>query len=216
MTTTETRKTRNKRPSILVEFGKAFVKENPVFTQVLGLCPTLAVTTSVVNGMGMGLATMFVLTLSAAVASSIKRLIPQQVRIPVYTVIIATFVTLVDLFLRAYIPPLSNALGPYVPLIVVNCVIMGRIEVFASKNRIGPSLADATGMGTAFTVTLMLLGGIRELLGNGAIVGMDILGAWYPPMVVMILPPGAFITLGILMAGFNAVARRDEPIQVGG
>ncbi len=202
--------------SILTEFTKAFVKENPVFVQVLGMCPTLAVTTSVVNGMGMGLATMFVIVLSAVVASAVKRIVPDQVRIPVYTVIIATFVTLVDLFMRAYIPPLSKALGPYVPLIVVNCIIMGRIEVFASKKAVLPSLVDATGMGAAFTVSLMILGAVRELLGNGSLLGIDVFGAGYPPMIVMILPPGAFLTLGILMAGFNAARQRRRPVLVEG
>ncbi len=198
------------------EFAKAFIKDNPVFVQVLGMCPTLAVTSSVVNGIGMGLATLFVVVLSALVASSIKRIVPDQVRIPVYTVIIATFVTLADLFMRAYIPPLSKALGPYVPLIVVNCIIMGRIEVFASKNTIGLSVADAFGMGAAFTLSLMILGAVRELLGSGSIFGIYVFGQEFRPMLVMVLPPGAFLTLGILMASFNAVNARHKPVFIKG
>jgi len=205
-----------KQRSILFEFAKGFAKENPTFVQVLGMCPTLAVTTTVVNGMGMGLATLFVLALSGLVASAVKRIVPGEVRIPVYTVIIATFVTLADLFMRAYVPPLSKALGPYVPLIVVNCIIMGRIEAFASKNPVVPSLVDAVGMGLGFTVSLMVLGALRELLGHGTLFGVDILGPGFRPMLVMVLPPGAFLSLGILMAAFNAVKDRNKLVLVGG
>jgi electron transport complex protein RnfE len=205
-----------KQRSIIIEFTKGFVKENPTFVQVLGMCPTLAVTTTVGNGIGMGLATLFVLTLSALVASAVKRIVPAEVRIPVYTVIIATFVTLADLFMQAYDPPLSKALGPYVPLIVVNCIIMGRVEAFATKNPVVPTLADAVGMGAGFTVSLMVLGAVRELLGHGTLLGANILGSGFRPMLVMVLPPGAFLTLGILMAVFNAVRNRRELVVVGG
>ncbi len=205
---------RTQSRSILFEFAKGFVKENPTFVQVLGTCPTLAVTTSVTNALGMGLATAFVTILSSLFASLIRRIVPDQVRIAVYTVVIATFVTIADLFLRAYAPPLSAALGPYVPLIVVNCIIMGRIEAFASKNPVAPSVADAVGMGAAFTVSLMIMGGVREILGNGTILGYPLLGSGYHPMLVMVLPPGAFITFGILMAVFNSVKDRPKPVLV--
>jgi electron transport complex protein RnfE len=200
--------------SILYQLGKGIVRENPIFIQVLGMCPTLAVTTSVVNGMGMGLATTFVLVFSAIIASLIKGIVPGEVRIPVYAVVIATFVTIADLVLKGFFPPLSAALGPYVPLIVVNCVIMGRIEAFATRNTVGPSFADALGMGAGFTVGLMVLGAVRELLGSGSLLGASVFGPSFSPLLVMILPPGAFITLGFLMAGFNALKERDLPILV--
>jgi Na+-translocating ferredoxin:NAD+ oxidoreductase subunit E len=200
--------------SIVYEFGKGLAKENPVFVQVLGMCPTLAVTTSVANGLGMGLATSFVLTFSALIAAIINRIVPGEVRIPVYAVVIATFVTIADLVLRAYFPPLSEALGPYVPLIVVNCVIMGRIEAFASRNPVLPSLSDALGMGAGFTAGLIVLGAVRELLGNGSLLGVDLLGPGFNPLLVMILPPGAFLTLGILMAIFNALKARSSLVLI--
>ncbi len=190
-------------PSIMSHFGKGLVDNNPVFVQVLGMCPTLAVTTSVVNGVGMGLATTFVVVSAATIASIINRIVPGQVRIPVYAVIIATFVTIADLVLKAFFPPLSEALGPYVPLIVVNCMIMGRIEAFASRNTVAPSIADALGMGAGFTAALMVLGGVREILGSGELFGASLFGPGYTPMLIMILPAGAFIALGLLMAIFN-------------
>lgn len=202
------------RRSILAEFTKGLGKENPVFVQVLGMCPTLAVTTSVVNGIGMGLATSFVLVFSALIATLVRRVVPGQVRIPVYAVVIATFVTIADLVLKAYFPPLSESLGPYVPLIVVNCVIMGRIEAFATRNSFFPSVIDALGMGAGFTASLMVLGGVREILGNGSILGVTLFGEAFNPMLIMILPPGAFITLGFLMAGFNAVKARTSVVLV--
>ncbi|MFP4374532.1 MAG: electron transport complex subunit RsxE [Spirochaetaceae bacterium] len=190
-------------PGIVSHFGKGLVENNPVFVQVLGMCPTLAVTTSVVNGLGMGLATSFVVFSAATITSIVNRIVPGQVRIPVYAVIIATFVTIADLVLRAYFPPLSEALGPYVPLIVVNCIIMGRIEAFASRNPVVPSIADALGMGAGFTAALMVLGGVREILGSGELFGTPLFGSGYTPMLIMILPAGAFIALGLLMAIFN-------------
>jgi electron transport complex protein RnfE len=197
---------------MLSHFSKGLIKNNPVFVQVLGMCPTLAVTTSVVNGLAMGAATTFVVIFSAAIASVINSIVPNQVRIPVYAVIIATFVTIADLVLKAFFPPLSAALGPYVPLIVVNCMIMGRIEAFATRNPLGPSLADSLGMGAGFTAALMLLGGVREILGSGELFGAAVLGSSYTPMLIMILPPGAFLVLGIMMAIFNHLQQSGTPI----
>ncbi len=193
---------------------KGIIRDNPVFVQVLGMCPTLAVTTSVANGIGMGLATTFVLLFSTLIASSLKNIVPNEVRIPVYAVVIATFVTIADLVLKAFFPPLSASLGPYVPLIVVNCIIMGRVEAFATRNSPGISIIDALGMGAGFTVSLMVLGAVREILGNGALLGVQLFGEGFTPMLVMILPPGAFITLGILMAIFNAVKDKSAPVLI--
>ena len=201
-----------KDSTMLSHFSKGLIKNNPVFVQVLGMCPTLAVTTSVVNGLAMGAATTFVVFFSAAIASVINSIVPNQVRIPVYAVIIATFVTIADLVLKAFFPPLSASLGPYVPLIVVNCMIMGRIEAFATRNPLAPSLADALGMGAGFTGALMLLGGVREILGSGELFGATILGETYTPMLIMILPPGAFLALGIMMAIFNQLQESGAPI----
>lgn len=202
--------------SITTEFMKGIVRDNPVFVQVLGMCPTLAVTTSVANGIGMGLATTFVLVFSTFIASVAKSVVPTQVRIPVYAVVIATFVTIADLVLKAFFPPLSESLGPYVPLIVVNCIIMGRVEAFATRESNGPgySFIDAMGMGAGFTLSLMVLGAVREILGNGALLGVQLFGESFNPMLVMILPPGAFLTLGILMAIFNAVKDKNEPVLI--
>lgn len=211
---TDTKAAPTRQRSITTEFMKGIVRENPVFVQVLGMCPTLAVTTSVANGIGMGLATTFVLVFSALVASLMKRIVPNEVRIPVYAVIIATFVTIADLVLKAFFPPLSASLGPYVPLIVVNCIIMGRVEAFATRNGAGISLVDALGMGAGFTLALMVLGAVREVLGNGTVLGLSLFGEGFTPMLVMILPPGAFLTLGILMAIFNAVRAKSEPVLI--
>lgn len=186
-------------------FIKGLWKENPVLRQLLGMCPTLAVTTSSINGMAMGLATTFVVVSSGIVVSLIRKIIPAQVRIPVFTVIIATFVTLVDMLLKAYFPDISMALGPYVPLIVVNCLILGRHESFASKNPVFSSIADTLGMGIGFTWLLILLGSIRELFGAGSIFGVAVMPAFFRPLVIMVLPAGAFITLGMLAALYNLI-----------
>lgn len=186
-------------------FIKGLWKEHPVFRQLLGMCPALAVTTSAINGLSMGLAVVFVLFFSSLVVSSIKKIVPHQVRIAVYTVIIATFVTIVDIFLKAQLPSISRALGPYIPLIIVNCVILGRCEAFASKNTIKKSLVDSLGMGIGFTWGLVLLGSIREILGDGAIFGIRIMPQSYNPLIIMILPAGAFIALGLLVAIMNAI-----------
>lgn len=184
------------------EFIKGLWEENPIFRQLLGMCPTLAVTNAMVNGLAMGLATSFVLIFSSFVVSSIKKLIPSQVRIATYIVIIASFVTIADRFLAAFFPPLSKNLGPYVPLIVVNCIILGRQEAFSSKNSVGRSVIDALGMSVGFILALLILSAIREILGSGTFFGLQIMGPWFKPWIIMILPPGAFITLGFLIGLF--------------
>tara|TARA_B100000315_G_C14488001_1_gene546147 strand:- start:114 stop:695 length:582 start_codon:yes stop_codon:yes gene_type:complete len=186
-------------------FLKGLWKEHPVFRQLLGLCPTLAVTTTAKNGLYMGMAVIFVLVFSCLIVSLIKKIVPNQVRIAVYTVIIATFVTIVDIFFKAYIPEMSKELGPYIPLIIVNCIILGRCEAFASKNSVGKSLIDALGMSLGFTWGLFLLASIRELLGNGTILGITLLPSGYNPLIVMILPAGAFLVLGFLVALMNKI-----------
>lgn len=185
--------------SIKAEYLKGLWDENPVFRQLLGMCPTLAVTGTVITGIAMGLATTFVLILSSLVVASIKKLIPAQVRIASYIVVIASFVTIADQVLKAYFYPISEALGPYVPLIVVNCIILGRQEAFSSKNSVGRSFIDALGMSSGFILALLVLSSIRELLGAGTILGYQVMGAWFKPWIIMILPAGAFITLGILL-----------------
>jgi electron transport complex protein RnfE len=184
---------------ISAEYFKGLWDENPVFRQLLGMCPTLAVTNAVINGIAMGLATTFVLIFSSLVVSSIKKIIPAQVRIASYIVIIASFVTVADLFLQAFFYPISKALGPYVPLIVVNCIILGRQEAFSSKNSVGRSLVDALGMSTGFVLALLLLSSVREILGAGTFLGLRVLGAWFKPWIIMLLPAGAFIAFGLLL-----------------
>lgn len=196
--------------SVKNEFVKGFWDENPIFRLMLGLCPTLAVTTSLLNGLGMGLATTCVLLGSNIVISIIRDYIPGKIRIPSFIVVIASFVTIIDLSMHAFAPGLHVALGIFVPLIVVNCIILGRAEAFASKNNAWMSIVDALGMGLGFTLNLMLLGGIREIIGAGQLLGRPVLPAGFQPSLVMILPPGAFLTLGILMAGMNMINRRLE------
>lgn len=171
------------------------------------MCPTLAVSTSVENGIGMGIATTFVLICSNIAISLIRPYVPDEVRIPVYIVVIASFVTVVDLVMSGYFRGLYHALGLFIPLIVVNCIILGRAEAFASKNKILPSIADAIGMGAGFTLALVILGTIREIFGNGTIFNYSIFGNGFEPALVMILPPGAFLTLGILTGTFSAVKK---------
>ncbi|WP_105617990.1 electron transport complex subunit RsxE [Vallitalea okinawensis] len=184
------------------------IQENPIFMQVLGMCPTLAVTTSAENGLGMGLATTAVLMGSNLVIALIRKLIPSKVRIPAFIVVIATFVTMIDLLLQAYLPDLHNALGLFIPLIVVNCLILSRAEAYASKNSVLPSLFDGLGMGIGFTVALTVIGVVRELFGAGMIFGMQIMPDSFEPAVIMVLAPGAFFVLGILLALFNVVKNR--------
>ncbi len=185
------------------EFTKGFWSENPIFRLVLGLCPTLAVTTTAENGIGMGLAATFVLVCSNAVIALLRGFIPKKIRIPAFIVTIATFVTIVDLVMNGYFHALHKSLGLFIPLIVVNCIILGRAEAFASKNGVFISIIDGLGMGFGFTISLVLIGAIRELLGNGTIFGATIFGGSYLPLLLMILPPGAFIVLGVLLGLMN-------------
>jgi electron transport complex protein RnfE len=182
-------------------------KENPVFRLVLGMCSVLAVTTQAKNGIGMGLAVTFVLVCSNMVISALRNLIPSRVRIACFIVIIATFVTIVDLIMAAYFYELHKALGIFIPLIVVNCIILGRAEAFASKRPIVNSVMDGIGMGLGYTLALLVLGCIRELLGNGSIFGLSLLGPGYLPFLLAILPPGAFIALGLLLGLMNKINR---------
>ena len=180
-------------------FTNGLLKENPTFVLVLGMCPTLATTTSALNGMSMGLATLFVLFCSNIVISLLKNLIPDKVRIPAFIVVIATFVTLVQLAMQAYLPAIYDVLGLFIPLIVVNCIVLGRAEAFAAKNSVGLSALDGLGMGLGFTLALTILGAIRELLGTGAVFGFNIFSDHYAALV-FVLAPGAFIALAYLMA----------------
>lgn len=175
------------------------LRENPVFALVLGMCPTLATTTSAINGMSMGLATTFVLICSNVVISILKNLIPDKVRIPAFIVVIATFVTMVQLLMQAYLPAIYEVLGLFIPLIVVNCIVLGRAEAFAAKNTIGLSALDGLGMGLGFTLALTLIGAVRELLGTGCVFGLNLYSETYG-MLIFVLAPGAFIVLGYLMA----------------
>ncbi|HNT93151.1 MAG: electron transport complex subunit E [Bacteroidales bacterium] len=184
-------------------FTKGFLKENPILVMILGACPTLATTSSMVNGIGMGLATTFVLLGSNTVISMMKNVIPDKVRIPAFIVVIATFVTIVDLVMQAYVPSLYETLGIFIPLIVVNCIVLGRAEAFASKNTVWSSVVDGAGMGLGFTAALGVLGAIREILGSGAIAGFKFIEG--DGILVFILAPGAFIALGYLIAVVNKI-----------
>jgi electron transport complex protein RnfE len=187
----------------LQNFTKGFLKENPILVMILGACPTLATTSSMVNGIGMGLATTFVLLGSNTVISLMKNVIPDKVRIPAFIVVIATFVTIVDLVMQAYVPSLYETLGIFIPLIVVNCIVLGRAEAFASKNTVWSSVVDGAGMGLGFTAALGVLGAIREILGSGAIAGFKFIEG--DGILVFILAPGAFIALGYLIAVVNKI-----------
>lgn len=179
------------------------VKENPTFVLMLGMCPTLAVTTSAINGMGMGLTTTVILVLSNMMISALRKVIPDRVRIPAYIVVVATFVTLVQFLLQAYLPSLNSALGIYIPLIVVNCIILGRAESYASKNNVWLSMMDGIGMGLGFTVGLTLIGMFRELLGAGTLFNFQVMPKAYEPITIFILAPGAFFVLAFLVAAIN-------------
>ena len=185
---------------------KGFIKENPIFSLLLGMCPTLGVTSSAENGLGMGLATTFVLIMSNLVVSLIKNLIPDKVRIPAFIVVIATFVTVVEMVMQAYVPALYASLGLFIPLIVVNCIVLGRAEAFASKNNALSSVIDGAGMGLGFSLALTLLGSIRELLGSGKLFGFEVYPEEYG-MLVFVLAPGAFIALGYLIATINRLKK---------
>lgn len=191
------------------QFTKGIFQRNPVFVLLLGLCPTLAVSTSVVNAIGMGAAATFVLVFSNLIISLIRNLVPNKIRIPCYIVVIATFVTLVELALEAYLPDLNASLGLFVPLIVVNCIILGRAEAFASRNRPLVSVADGLGMGVGFTLALTVLGTIREVSGSNSLFGLELIPGFSPAMV-MILPPGAFLTIGLLLGLFALFRSRRE------
>ncbi|MFN2340623.1 MAG: electron transport complex subunit RsxE [Halanaerobium sp.] len=195
---------------IVSDFKNGLWAENPIIRLVIGMCPTLAVTNTSANGLAMGLATSFVLIMSEIVISLIKKLIPANVRIPSYILIIATFVTFTDYFLKAFFPGIAASLSIFIPLIVVNCLILGRQEAFASKHSTPRAIADGIGMGIGFTWMLTLLGMIREFFGMGSMFGIQLLGDWYRPMVIMILPAGAFITLGILIGIMNQISREGK------
>ncbi len=185
------------------EFIKGIWRDNPVFVQVLGMCPMLAVTNSAINALAMGLATLFVLVGSSFLVSSFRSWIPKQVRITCFIIIIATFVTVADYTLLALDPGVHKELGAFIPLIVANCMILGRQEAFASKNTVRRSIMDALGMSTGFIIALFTLGATREILGEGALFGVDLFGADFEPWVIMILPPGGFLTLGLILLLFN-------------
>ena len=186
------------------------VKENPTFVMMLGMCPTLAVTTSAVNGIGMGLSTTVVLVLSNMLISMLRKIIPDSVRMPAFIVIVASFVTMVEFLLKAYVQPLYVALGLYIPLIVVNCIILGRAESYASKNPVLPSVFDGIGMGLGFTVGLTCIGIVRELIGAGAVFGIRVMPSFYEPVTIFILAPGAFLVLAFLVAARNKIIKKME------
>jgi electron transport complex protein RnfE len=197
--------------SLWKEFNKGIIKENPVLRLVLGMCPTLAVTTRAINGVAMGCAVIFVLLGSNIVISLIRKVIPAKVRIPVFIVVIASFVTTVDLLMAGFFFELHKVLGIFIPLIVVNCIILGRAEAFASKHSILDSVFDALGMGIGFTLALIVLGSVREILGNGTIFGFDLLmSVGYQKFIIMLLPPGAFIALGLMMGLMNKLTKETS------
>ncbi len=187
-------------------FSKGFFRENAVFVLLLGMCPTLGVTSSAINGLGMGLATTFVLIMSNIAVSLVKNVIPDKIRIPSYIVIIATFVTIVELTMKAYVPDLFEALGLFIPLIVVNCIVLGRAESFAGKNSVWPSIVDGAGMGLGFAMALTMLGSLREFLGTGKIFGLSIYPEHYGSLI-FVLAPGAFLVLGYLIAMINRIRK---------
>ena len=206
-----------KQKSLREIFTAGFIKENPVLRLVLGTCPTLAVTTMAFNGLGMGLAATAVLICSNAAISALRKFIPDKVHIPAYITIIAAFVSVVQMFVKAFAPALDSALGVFLPLIVVNCIILGRAESFAGKNGVIPSIVDGIGMGLGFTIALVCMGSIREILGNGTWFGIQILPAAVDPMLIFILAPGGFFVFGMLMALANklAVSKGKEPAKLG-
>ena len=184
-------------------FMNGIIDENPTFRMVLGMCPTLAITTAVSNGIGMGLAVTFVLIFSNLVISLLRKAIPDQIRIPAFIVVIATFVTIVQLVIKAFLPALDASLGVFIPLIVINCIIFGRAEAFAFKNKPLPSIVDGLGMGLGFTIAITLISSVRELFGAGTLFGIQVMPAGYMPMALLIKPAGGFIVLGLLMALMN-------------
>lgn len=192
------------------DFLRGIWRENPVLIQMLGLCPALAVTNTVANSLAMGLATFFVLCASSVLVASFKRFIPHEVRISTYILIIATFVTVADMTLEAVVPDVHKALGAFIALIVVNCMILGRQEAFASKRPVGRALLDAVGVGFGFVIALLMMGTLREVVGYGTFLGFSVFGSSYEPWVVMVLPPGGFLTLGFLLLGLNWWQQRQK------
>ncbi|MCG0275232.1 MAG: electron transport complex subunit E [Thermosediminibacteraceae bacterium] len=193
---------------LVKDFFNGLWNENPTFKMIIGMCPTLAVTTAAMNGIAMGLATTFVLVFSSLLISLLRNFIPAKVRIPCYIIVIATFVTVVDLFMAGYFPAMYKILGLYIPLIVVNCIIMARAEAFASKVTPMRAIADALGMGLGFTWAITLIGAVRELMGSGTLFGFPVFGENVTRWVIMLLPPGAFITMGVLLGIMNLLTRR--------
>ncbi len=201
--------------SPLKAFLNGLITENPTFVLLLGMCPTLAVTTGVTNAIGMGLSTAVVLTCSNIVISLLRNFIPNKIRIASYVVIIAGFVTIVQMLMNAYVPALAGSLGIYIPLIVVNCIILGRAEAFASKNNVLLSAFDGLGMGLGFTCALTLIASVREILGAGTFAGIKLFGEGFQPASIMILPPGAFLTLGVLLAVINGISAKRKKSKEG-
>lgn len=189
-------------------FGNGLIKDNPVLVQLIGMCSVLAVTTNVVNSFAMGMAVVAVLVGSNFVISLLRNVIPTKIRIPAFVVVIATFVTIIEMFMKAYAQPIYQALGIFLPLIVVNCIILARAEAFAFKNKVIPSIIDGLGMGLGYTIAVVLLGSVREILGAGTFLGKSLFGANYQPATIFVQPPGAFILLGILIAIFNVVRNK--------
>lgn len=196
------------KPMAILKNG--IFNENPIFRLMLGMCPTLAVTTAAFNGIGMGLAATFVLVGSNVVISLLRNFIPAKVRIPAFIVVIASFVTMVQLLLKAYVPALDKSLGLFIPLIVVNCIILARAESFASKNSVGASLLDGIGMGLGFTVALFLVASLREIFGNGTFFGISLFGPHFEPALIMVGAPGGFITLGLLLGLINKISMQRK------
>lgn len=192
------------------DFTRGIWRENPVFIQMLGLCPSLAVSNTVENSLAMGLATFFVLFCSSVLVATFKKLIPSEVRIATYILIIATFVTIVDMTLEAFVPEVHKALGAFIALIVVNCIILGRQEAFASRNSVPRAMLDAAGTGIGFIIAMLMMGSVREVLGYGTFLGFSLLGSGYEPWIIFILPPGGFFTIGFILMGLNWWERRKR------
>ena len=204
------------KKSLFREFSKGIIKENPVLCLVLGTCPTLAVTTAASNAIGMGVAATLVLVCSNAVISLLRGVIPDKVRIPAYITIIAGFVTIVQMLVKAFAPAIDESLGIYLPLIVVNCIILGRAEMYASKNKVIPSVVDGLGMGVGFTAAMLLMGIIREFLGTGAVFGIPLTASLFDPVLIFILPPGGFFVFGMLIALANKLnGKKKRPEESG-
>ena len=200
---------------LLKTFTNGIIAENPVFRLLLGMCSALAVTTSAVNSIGMGVSVTFVLVCSNVIIALLRKVIPAKIRIPCFIVVIATFVTIVQMVLQAFVPSLFDALGVFIPLIVVNCIILGRAEAFAYKSRVLYSFIDGVGMGVGYTIAITIMGVIREILGNGTVFGIALFGSHFMPMLVMILPPGSFLLLGLLIGGLNKLQDKQSKVKEG-